>query len=242
LAEHLPSSTDTVDENKAKCILAIRGIVMQTMTLHSFNHGVDKDMFQGSTYEKVICKSVECSVTDIGELFPTGRLEDWKTVPDTVVFAKIVALCEFYRLHSSKKQLLTKYVNTAMVHLISMSNHDDDAIERWRVIGDLIQEDCQSDKDELAWMIRLLDAYVVYIGAVPELTDVVLEDIGIAMQVGVATILETLQVSANVESSRNIKKIESSYALGNFVTVESNLKVEQEQVRKIFCEKQKKKY
>lgn len=234
LADHLPSSTDTVDENKAKFVSSIRSTIMQSMTLYTFDHVTSfaDDMRHESNYEMVVRKSVECSVTDISELFRTGRLEDWLDVSDQTVFARVAALSEFYRLHFSKKQLLTKYVSATMVQLIKKNYPDKYAKEIWRVIGDLIQQDCRSDKDELAWMIRLLDAYVVYIGALPEMGDVEVDDLSTAMKVSLSTILEALQACTTVESCNGIKQYEIGYALGNFVTVDSGYKVEQEQVRK----------
>jgi hypothetical protein len=189
------------------------------MTLYTFEHA-DKGSLRESGYEKVVRKLVECSVTDISLIFPTGRLEDWKDTPDTMAFAKITALCEFYRLH--KKQLLVKYMSSALVHLIGMSVYEDGTLQIW----DVMAETMRDDGDYFAWMIRVLDAYVVFIGAMANAEEE--EIVGSSIEHGLYDILAAWKIGSAIECCPRTQSIETAYSLGAFVSTE--YKAEQEQV------------
>lgn len=188
------------------------------MVLYTFEHS-DKQSLRQSGYEKVVRKLVECSVTDISVLFPTGRLEDWNDTPDTMAFAKITALCEFYGSH--KKQLLVKYMSAALVHIIGMSVYDDDTLQIW----DVITETMRDDNDHYTWMIRVLDAYVVYIGSMEHTEE---DNVSSSIEHGLYTILAAWKVGSPIECCPRTQSTELAYSLGVFVSTEH--KAEQEQV------------
>ncbi|KAI7891869.1 uncharacterized protein EV154DRAFT_419668 [Mucor mucedo] len=213
--DHLPV---VANENKENFVSNIREIIMQSMTLYTFEHS-DKQSLRQSGYEKVVRKLVECSVTDISILFPTGRLDDWKDTPSTMAFAKTTALCEFYRSH--KKQPLVKYMSAALVHLIGMSVSEDDTLQIW----DVMAETMRDDKDEYTWMIRVLDAYVVYIGSMDDAEE---DNVSSSIEHGLYTILAAWRIGSPIECCPKTQAAETAYSLGTFVSTEHT--AEQEQV------------
>ncbi|GAA5812128.1 hypothetical protein MFLAVUS_005578 [Mucor flavus] len=220
--EHLPA---VVDENKVKFVASIRDVIMQSMVMYTFTHA-DKDDLRHSGYEKVVRQLVACSVTDIAELFPTGRSEDWKDVVDTDVFAKMTALCEFYRLHKNKTPV--KYMSSGLVHLIGMNPYQDTTLYVW----DMMAETMRVDKEELAWMLRVLDAFVVYVGSMPETEDAI-DNLGGSLETGLSSILDAWKMGSPIACCDKTKALETTFALGNFVNTDH--KIEQEQiVKRIF--------
>lgn len=212
--EHLPA---IVDEAKTKFVTSIKEVVMQSMLMYTFAHPDQEDLRQ-SGYEKVVRQLVACSITSIVDLFPTGRLDDWRDVQDTDVFAKMTALCEFYQLH--KKDVAMKYMSSALVHLISMNPYQDKTLYTW----DVLAETMEKDNEASAWMLRVLDGFVVYIGAMEETEDVI-DNLGGSLENGLWSILDAWKVGSPIACCDKTKAVETAFALGNFVTAE------QEQVK-----------
>lgn len=209
LEKHLPTK---VDESKVKFVSSIRDILMQHITLYMFEH-VD---ILNSGYEGVVRKATACSVTDISQISPVN----WDTVAPE---GRIISLVEFYRLHSSEKQTIVKHLSAAIVHLIGMDSTRAEIMSCWNVIAEAIAH----DNDDFGWLIRVLDAYVVFIGAA---TRVDHGKISSSIEHSLAAILTALNLSSSVQMSDETQNLDTAYSIGTLVLEADRQKNEQEQV------------
>lgn len=191
-----------------------------------FESVISQVLVDRSTAEKVLRQAVACTRTEsLEQLLPTGRLEDWEHVSPTINY--LVYLCESYHL-SKKKQNTIKYISTAMTHLIGQDASKDDNC--WRVVADMIANDCHTDQDALGWIIRVLDAFVVYISSfhVAEQFD---QDVLMkAIQTGLHAILMELRSSPESASGVPLQIADTAYLLDYFINIARGHKTEQEQV------------
>ncbi|KAF1807541.1 hypothetical protein FB192DRAFT_1356280 [Mucor lusitanicus] len=223
LADHLPSSDQQLDESKSKLVSSLYTLVFESV--------ISQVLVDRSTAEKVLRQAVACTRTEsLEQLLPTGRLEDWEHVSPTINY--LVYLCESYHL-SKKKQNTIKYISTAMTHLIGQDASKDDNC--WRVVADMIANDCHTDQDALGWIIRVLDAFVVYISSfhVAEQFD---QDVLMkAIQTGLHAILMELRSSPESASGVPLQIADTAYLLDYFINIARGHKTEQEQiVKRIF--------
>ena len=219
LADHLPLSSEDqqLDESKSKLVSSIRTLIFESV--------ISQILSNKTTPEKILRKAVACTnVESIEQLLPTGRLEDWKDTNPTINY--LIYLCESYSL-SKKKQNIIKYTSTAITYLIG--NPADEKL--WRVIADMITDDCQTDKDALGWIIRVLDAFVVYISTFNR-ADQFEEDLLLqAINTGLHTILVELRSSPESSSNSQLQIVDTTYLLNYFIDIGSDYVIEQQQVR-----------
>lgn len=219
LADHLPLSSEDqqLDESKSKLVSSIRTLIFESV--------ISQILSNKTTPEKILRKAVACTnVESIEQLLPTGRLEDWKDINPTINY--LIYLCESYSL-SKKKQNIIKYTSTAITYLIG--NAADEKL--WRVIADMITDDCQTDKDALGWIIRVLDAFVVYISTFNR-ADQFEEGLLLqAINTGLHTILVELRSSPESASNSQLQIVDTIYLLSYFIDIGSDHIIEQQQVR-----------
>lgn len=219
LADHLPLSSEDqqLDESKSKLVSSIRTLIFESV--------ISQILSNKTTPEKILRKAVACTnVESIEQLLPTGRLEDWKDINPKINY--LIYLCESYSL-SKKKQNIIKYTSTAITYLIG--NAADEKL--WRVIADMITDDCQTDKDALGWIIRVLDAFVVYISTFNR-ADQFEEDLLLqAINTGLHTILVELRSSPESSLNSQLQIVDTTYLLNYFIDIGSDYVIEQQQVR-----------
>lgn len=218
LVDHLPLSSEDeqLDENISKLVFSIRTLIFESV--------ISQILSNKTTPEKILRKAVACTNAEgIEQLLPTGRLEDWKEINPTINY--VIYLCESYSL-SKKKQNIIKYTSTAITYLIG--NAADKKL--WRIIADMITDDCQTDRDALGWIIRVLDAFVVYISTFNR-ADQFEEDLLIqAISIGLHTILVELRSSPENASNPQLQIVDTAYLLSYFIDIGSEHTIEQQQV------------
>ncbi|GAN03098.1 hypothetical protein MAM1_0034c02549 [Mucor ambiguus] len=223
LEDHLPSSEEQLDETKSKLVSSLYTLIFESV--------ISQMLGNKSTTEKVLRQAVACTRTEsIEQLLPTGRLEDWNHINPTINY--LIYLCESYHL-SKKKQSIIRYISTAMTHLIREYATED--AHCWEVVADMITDDCQTDQDALGWIIRVLDAFVVYISSfhvAEQFDQVVLMK---AIHTGLYAILIKLRSSPESASDESLQIADTAYLLDYFIGIANNHKTEQEQiVKRIF--------
>lgn len=216
MEKHLPATT--VDESKSKFVSSIRDIILQNMTLYMF----ETEDVLNPWYEKVVRKAVVCSVTDVSQRLPVK----WDDVSNPV--GRIIALVQFYQSHLSQKQTIVKRLSAALVYLIGM-NSSPEVLHLWDVMAETIAQ----DKDDLGWIIRVLDAYVVYMGELKSDDGIISSSI----MNGLASILGALGACSSTTCDTT-KRLDLAYALSSLVIRAEQQKNEQEQVG--VCYKKKK--
>ncbi|KAK4517263.1 Transcription factor [Mucor velutinosus] len=223
LADHLPSSEEQLDESKSKLVSSLYTLIFESV--------ISQILCNKSTTEKVLRQAVSCTRTEsINQLLPTGRLEDWDHVSPTVNY--LVYLCESYHL-SKKKQTTIKYISTAITHLIG--NGATESENCWRVVADMIANNCRTDQDALGWIIRVLDAFVVYISSFHAAEQPDQDVLMKAIHTGFHAILIELRSSPENVSDVPLQIADTAYLLGYFIGIASEHKTEQEQiVKRIF--------
>lgn len=210
LERHLPVTT--VDESKTKIVSNIREIILQSMTLHTFESA---DVLN-PWYEKVVRGAVVCSVTDISQVVPAK----WDNVSNPV--GRMIALVQFYQSHPSQKQAIVKRISTALVHLIGMnSQYSPDVLRLWGIMAEAIAQ----DNDDLGWIIRVLDTYVVSVGELDGDDGVISSSI----MNGLSSILGALGACSSIDCDTT-KRLDLAYALSSLVIGAELQKNEQEQV------------
>ncbi|RCH81891.1 hypothetical protein CU098_008339, partial [Rhizopus stolonifer] len=161
------------------------------------------------------------------------KLQDWSDIEADLVFGKTVSLCEFYRIKPDQKQVLIKYISTAITHLIGFTGKAcGESVSAWQTIAGTICDDCQSDKEALSWIIRVLDAFVVYVSGFnsPEqMNDMGLYD---SIRIGLYAILVQLRCTPEETSLDKIEIMDTAFLLNSFVSIGNDHKAEQEQIVK----------
>ncbi|KAI8645057.1 hypothetical protein BD408DRAFT_382648 [Parasitella parasitica] len=221
LADHLPPSTDSapLDESRSKLVSAIRTLVFESV--------ITRLLGDKSTSEKVLRKAVACThINSIEQLFPAaGRVEDWREIGLPMNY--VVYLCETYNF-SKNKQSVIKYISTAITFLIG----DSPPLSCWRAIAEMVRDDCETDKDALGWIIRVLDAFVVSLSDNNAGRQFEEDMLMKAIDTGLRSILAELSCSPDNLSTSQMQAADTAYLLTYFIDIGNNHNTEQEQITK----------
>ncbi|KAL9552159.1 hypothetical protein MBANPS3_003915 [Mucor bainieri] len=236
LADHLPSWTEQQleDEAKSKLVSSLYTLVFESLISQML-------LDSTSTTEKVLRQAVACTRPEsIEQLLPTARLDDWSHVSPVINY--LIYLCESYHLSkkTKKQQSIIKYISTAVTYLIGASQGVEGC---WRVVADMIADDCQTDQDALGWIIRVLDAFVVYISGFHTAEQFDQDVLMKAIYTGLHAILMELRSSSSSSNPGeeeealdvSLQIADTAYLLDYFIGIASGHQTEQEQiVKRIF--------
>ena len=190
---HLPANDITTP-----FIVSIRQLILKHMTQYALEH---TDVMNPG-YNQVVRKAVACSVTEIGQISP-GH---WDHVSSPE--GHMIALIEYYQL--VKKQEIVKHLSAALVHLIGMDATTPQVKHLWDCMAEMIKRDT---KDRSGWMIRVLDAYVVYIGALSSDNGT----INVSLAYGLSCILSALEISTSLLLDQDLRNLDMTYSFGTLV-------------------------
>lgn len=232
MAEHLPfssssSNNEQLDETSSKLVSSIRTLVFESM--------ITQILGNKTTSERVLCKAVACTNLEdsLEQLLLTGRVEDWNELKPTMNY--LIYLCEHYRLATTRKQTIIKYISAAITYLIGNANASNEKL--WGVIANTIADDCQADKDALGWIIRVLDAFVVYTSGFRSADQFEKNVLLKAICTGLHSILVELRSSPkDAFSSCPLQIADTAYLLCYFINIGNSHKTEQEQVSMIIVQ------
>lgn len=140
-----------LDEDKQKLVGSIRGQIYDGIVLPMLNG--EFDAYDGA---------YEYGISDVQQLFPTGKLSDWQSIPAELVGNRVLALCKLLeKRENNQKQNLMRYMSLAMTYLIGLPIEE--SRDAWFTIADEICFETRAQDEQLGWVIRLLDAFVVYL-------------------------------------------------------------------------------
>ena len=102
----------------------------------------------------------------------------------------------------------------------------------WSVISSCISSDCPDLKETLGWIIRVLDAFVVFASTCNTSDSSHDQDLYDGIYIGLCQILSDLSSSFSHPSDNRLEAMETVYLLNAFILNANHHKTEQEQVRK----------
>lgn len=214
------------DENKAKLVSSIRQFFYHFVMLKFLEN--DQDQYNFS-----VADAAKCSITDLGQLFPTTRLNQWNQFSTQATLRRITLLCALFKQTSfNKRQAIIKYISTAMAYLIGCQESEQ-MIDVWDDIAVAIGEDVSGDnKKAMAWIIRILDAFVVYAGAFDSTSAFKDQVIVQGICYGLHEVLSLMQSSPFElsASSEDIQLTDTAYRLDYYMNLHDDIKTEKEQV------------
>jgi hypothetical protein len=230
LSRYLPSPFEEgslLDENKAKLVLSIRRFFYQSVTLDFLESG--GDIF--------VDNIAICGITDLGQLFPSTRLNDWNQFSTQAAINRIKLLGALFVLAPvSKKQAIMKYISTAMAYLIGCEISDEiEIIWREQITAGISQDADHDSKKVLAWITRILDAFVVYMGAFDSSSAFQDQVVVQSLCCGLREVLVDLQRAPyyDLPKSQDIQLADTIYHLNYYMNLKGDFQTEQEQVKAI---------
>ncbi|KAI9496661.1 hypothetical protein BDB00DRAFT_102267 [Zychaea mexicana] len=146
LSEHLPPISETIaDEHKELLVKTLRDIVYFNIAVPLLNGKQVK-----SPVSKLVQKVIECSVID------NSQISEQELTTETA-YAQCAAVTELCRLRRTTAPV--QLITTTVRQLLLKSIHDKAA---WDQLGKaILQVDCDSTKQKLAWVTRILDTLIV---------------------------------------------------------------------------------
>jgi hypothetical protein len=231
LSQYLPSPFEegSLDEDKVKLASSIRQFFYQSVMVEFFENGRSQDLS--------INDAVKCSITDLDQIFPTIRLIDWNQFSTQAVINRVTVLCALLReAPINKKQAIVKYISTSMAYLIGCETSDE-IIETWQDINETVCEDvCGDNKKAMAWIIRILDAFVVHMGAFDDSS--IFDDQAVAEAIcyGLRETLIFIQAIPFefISLSQDVQLADTVCQLDYYLNLQGDFKTEQEQVNLLF--------
>ncbi|CAO3663134.1 unnamed protein product [Rhizopus stolonifer] len=227
LFNHMPVQEITKEESKAKLGADIKNVILQEVTI-SFAARVELST------EPIFRQCVACSLTSPIQLSQDGSEKNYfnQTLSVNDTLGKIVAISELYLLASkgAQRQSLIKWITAATVYLIgqpSTSILD----ECWGVIAKTIQRDASNEQEMLAWIMRVLDAFIVY-GNISEMSvDCVRNSMANGLFPILTCLLEQQLPRPVLETTdKEIQIADVVYKMSHMIDIGNNYTAEQEQI------------
>ncbi|KAI8375120.1 hypothetical protein BD560DRAFT_422676 [Blakeslea trispora] len=215
LKHHLPYKPE---EDKVQLVQSIRQSIFQSITLPLLSNNKQT--------EDLLRDAIDCSITQIDQLIQTSQ--DWNEMSLDMVYPRLVSLCELYHQQPDQKPLLMKHLSTAITMLIRRSGEMKDIWPYWTVISSCLSEDCSNLKERLSWILRVLDAFVVY-ASLDSAND---QDLYHSLSLGLYQILNGLSLTFCQPGNPRMQFMETVYLLNTFILDAHPYPTEREQIIK----------
>ncbi|KAI8995014.1 hypothetical protein BDB01DRAFT_831946 [Pilobolus umbonatus] len=216
--DHLP--TGSLDENKSKLIMSIRNIILKKITLKLIQEGKED-----SLYEDIVRKSVSCSVKTIQDLLINQNMKYW--LFDNMqrsLLGKLIAVSEMcLQMNDNTAKLITEIIT----HLL-MASESVSAV-CWGIVSKTIRMNVKNEQEKLAWVVRILDAFIVVAGQI-NADNVNVLQIGITY--GLRYMLSILCWNSVMDSVDDIDMIDTCYMLTYLIDIGKDYNNEQQQIVK----------
>lgn len=171
----------------------------------------DTGRYLGLDIEKLVCKAVDCSVLESEKL---GQL----TKQDAYIYT--TAMAEMCRLKRTTRA--TQWITDVMRQLVVQKVDDS---RTWnQVTRAMLQTECKSDEEYIAWMVRMLDILIVIASdrSLESKTETIRQCVTCALRYTAMALwwwsnLKTQAISAQNEFNRLVTSWETGYMLADIV-------------------------
>ncbi|CEG67181.1 hypothetical protein RMATCC62417_03647 [Rhizopus microsporus] len=219
LSNHLPIQGPDLDETKMKLVTDIRKTILHQLTL-PWTRQAEPEM------TTLLRHCVACSLDSPDQL---QSKESFFEQTDQEGFGAIVAICELYRLTpKTKRHPLVKWIAMSMAYLVGLRNSPL-RYASWEIIAATIEQDVTNEQEMLAWVVRVLDAFIVYGNGHHQTCAI---DILAGIADGLRCILGCLfgQVMCPAVTDDGIKMADTIYSMMHTIEIGNKHASEQEQI------------